>query len=96
MDKYFYNVDYFYLLNISLLILFNDFATVIDVTLEPLTLSMVLPISNIGSIASIPEANGKYAPSPIPDNTTDTDIVAVPGRPAIPRELIDITITSVI
>ena len=49
----------------------------------------------MGSIASIPPANWKYEPNPSPDKTTDTAIVAVPGRPAIPKELIVITINAI-
>ena len=76
-------------------ILSKLFATVTAVTIVPFTLSIVRPISKIGSIARIPPARGKYAPIHIPEITTDTAIVAVPGRPAIPRELTIIITRSI-
>ena len=90
---FFIYVNYF--LNTSLSSLPKDLPTTTAVVFPPLTLSIVLPISKIGSIARIPPANGKYGPRPIPDKTTETDIVAVPGSPAIPSELIVITMISI-
>ena len=49
----------------------------------------------IGSIASIGLIIGNRAASPVPDNPTEAAIVAVPGIPAIPRELIATTITAI-
>ena len=53
-------------------------------------------MSIIGSTAITAPRSGKYASIPIPDITTDIAIVAVPGRPAIPNELIAMITKSII
>ena len=63
--------------------------------MEPLTFSIVRPISKIGSTAKIGEMDPKNPPIPVPDKDTEAAIVAVPGTPAIPKEPIAMTITLI-
>ena len=68
-------------------------STTIALLIVPLTLSIVRPMSIIGSIANTGEIEVKNAPRPVPERETDAAIVAVPGTPAIPTEPIAMTIT---
>ena len=83
-------------LNLSIFTWPSFLSTMSDVVRTPFTFIIVLPISKIGSIASIGLVKSKYCPKPTADKLIDALVVAVPGTPAIPTELIVITRSEVI
>ena len=52
-------------------------------------------MSNIGSIANIGLVRSKYCPNPTAERFIEALVVAVPGTPAIPTELIVITSSDI-